>query len=199
MWLNTCVGKQNYSYFFRTMLSITAMLVVHCTIHLALVLDIYLGSGSSKSRAEDWFSVGSELPVVIVMCIFLLFDLVALSLIGQLLLFHTRLQREGLTTYQFIVRDNQRKREQATKDRELEQRRLMAVAKAREEGRNLAALRMQAGGFFRKCGLVFCDPLDQHSSEGVASENSGSQDSLNDGSEKPETSNQEESKEPEDV
>jgi hypothetical protein len=158
--LNTCVGKANYSYFFRTMISISLMLVVHASIQLALVLDIYLGNGASRS--EEWFNADATTPVVVVICAFLLFDLVALSLIGQLLLFHNRLQREGLTTYQFIVRDNQRKREQNKQDQELAQKRLVAMAKAEEEGRTCDWLSLRIGGDVRKtCGLTCCDPLEE--------------------------------------
>jgi hypothetical protein len=144
------------------MVSITAMLLVHGAIQLALVIDIFLGNGMSESKSEDWFQADARIAVVVVMCVFLLFDIVALSLIGQLLLFHTRLRREGLTTYQFIVRDNQRKREQNKKDRELMQKRLVAVAKAQEEGRTCDWLHLRAGGHLRKaCGLTSCDPLER--------------------------------------
>ena len=78
------------------------MLTIHFAIQLALVLDIYFGkdnkrdSGntskdldSSYGRARDWFQVGdASLHIIIVLCVFLAFDLVAISLILQLLFFH---------------------------------------------------------------------------------------------------------------
>ena len=81
-------------------------------IQLALILDIYLGNGATKQRAEDWFNANATIAVVIVMGVFLLFNLGALSLIGQLLLFHLKLRKQGLSTYQFIVRDNHRSNNQ---------------------------------------------------------------------------------------
>jgi len=160
MWLNTCIGKANYPYFFRTMVSLSIMLFIQATIHIALILDIYLGNGASEKRAEDWFQVNTKIPVVVVMGVFLLFNLISLSLISQLLAFHLKLQREGITTYQFIVRDNQNRRERTRKENDLKLRRQMAIGKAKEEGNSSLVVRLEKGGLLRnKCGLTFCDPL----------------------------------------
>lgn len=158
--LNTCVGKANYSCFFRTMVCITCLLVVHSAAQIALVLDIYLGSGASKQRSEEWFNADATIAVVVVMSTFVVCDLIALALIGQLLAFHIKLRRAGISTYQFIVRDNQRRREQAKREGELKRRRTLAVSKATEEGNGFLVCRLQSSGLLReRCGLAFCDPL----------------------------------------
>jgi hypothetical protein len=173
--LNTCIGKANYPYFFRTMISISIMLLIQAVIQIALILDIYLGSGASKKRAEDWFQVNTTIPVVVVMGVFLLFDLVALSLISQLLVFHLKLQREGITTYQFIVRDNQNRRERTRKENDLKLRRQMAIGKAKEEGNSTLVFRLEKGGMLReKCGLTCCDPLKMEYEENNISSNNTS-------------------------
>mmetsp|Transcript_8190 Transcript_8190/g.20283 ORF Transcript_8190/g.20283 Transcript_8190/m.20283 type:complete len:317 (-) Transcript_8190:322-1272(-) len=160
MWLNTCVGKKNYHFFFRTMICISLMLLVQASIQMALIVDIYIGNGASKQRALDWFSVNATTPVVVIMGIFLLFDLVSLSLIGQLLVFHLKLQRDGISTYQFIVRQNQERRERTKKENELKARRESAIAKAKEEGNGFLVFRLQQAGWFReKSGCAICDPL----------------------------------------
>ncbi|KAG7347807.1 DHHC palmitoyltransferase [Nitzschia inconspicua] len=160
MWLNTCVGRANYHYFFRCMVSIAIMLVIQAVIQLALILEIYLGSGATKERAEGWFQADATIAVVVVMAIFLFFNLGSLSLIGQLLLFHIRLQRNGLSTYQYIVRDNQQRREKARMEDELTMRREMAIAHAKNEGKGCLSLRLEANGILRKqCGVTCCDPL----------------------------------------
>jgi hypothetical protein len=46
------------------MIYITLMLVVHATIQLALVLDIYLGNGASRSE-EWWFNADATIAVVV--------------------------------------------------------------------------------------------------------------------------------------
>ena len=168
--LNTCIGKANYPYFFRTMVSLSIMLLIQAVIQIALILDIYLGSDSSdssKERAKAWFGVETTvLPVVVVMGVFILFSLVSLSLIGQLLIFHLKLQREGITTYQFIVKDNQNRRERTKKENDLKLRRLLAVGKAKEECNNTLVFRLEKGGMLReKCGLTCCDPLKMEDEE----------------------------------
>ena len=158
------------------MVSLSIMLLIQAVIQIALILDIYLGSDSSdpsdssdssKERAKAWFGVETTvLPVVVVMGVFILFSLVSLSLIGQLLIFHLKLQREGITTYQFIVRDNQNRRERTKKENDLKLRRLLAVGKAKEEGNNTLVFRLEKGGMLReKCGLTCCDPLKMEDEE----------------------------------
>ena len=156
------------------MVSLSIMLLIQAVIQIALILDIYLGSDSSDSsdnssqeRAKAWFGVETTvLPVVVVMGVFILFSLVSLSLIGQLLIFHLKLQREGITTYQFIVKDNQNRRERTKKENDLKLRRLLAVGKAKEEGNNTLVFRLEKGGMLReKCGLTCCDPLKMEDEE----------------------------------
>ncbi len=151
------------------MICIAIMLVIQASIQLSLILDIYLGNGASKQRAEDWFHANATVAVVVVMAIFLFFNLGALSLILQLLMFHIRLRKEGLSTYTFIVRDNQRRREKARKEDELKLRRQMEIAHAKTAGNRWQVLRLEQGGFLREsCGLVCCDPLkleDEESAE----------------------------------
>jgi hypothetical protein len=151
------------------MISIAIMLVIQVTIQLALILDIYLGNGNSKQRAEDWFNANAAIAVVIVMGVFFLSTVVALSLIAQLLMFHLKLQREGLSTYQFIVRDNQRRREKAKEAEEIQLRRTMATAHAKTEGKYCYVLQLQMGGYCReKCQLARCDPLSLEDEENAA-------------------------------
>ncbi|VEU40900.1 unnamed protein product [Pseudo-nitzschia multistriata] len=160
MWLNTCVGKANYSYFFRTMVCILIMLLIQAIIQVFLIVAIYVGIGEVKRRALEWFSVNTTTPVVVGMGIFLLFDLVSISLIGQLLIFHLKLQKEGITTYQFIVRDNKNRRERTKKESDLKLRRKSAIERAKEEGNKCLLFRLENGGFLReKCGLSCFDPL----------------------------------------
>ena len=159
--LNNCVGKANYPYFFRCMVSIAAMLLVHGVVQIALILDIYVGNGGSRERAEDWFGVDATVAIVVVIAVFLFLDFASFSLISQLLVFHLKLRREGLTTYAFIVRDNQRRREKTKREEELECTRPAEISKAKEEGRIFRRWGLECGGAVRQtCGVQFCcDPL----------------------------------------
>jgi hypothetical protein len=138
------------------------MLFVQLAIQIALILDIYLGNGSTKQRADEWFGLtDASLIVVIVMGVFILFDLASLSLIGQLLLFHVKLQKQGLSTYSYIVRDNQKRREQTKKENELKLKRQMLIAHAKQEkGKGCYVWTLQNGGMMRETfGITCCDPL----------------------------------------
>lgn len=166
MWLNTCIGKANYKYFFRTMISINLMVLVQAAIQIYIVVDIYFGNGETKERAEGWFSLGTTIPVVAIMGVFIFFDVASLSLIGQLLVFHLKLQKEGISTYGFIVRDNKNRRERTKKLNELKVRRQTEIATARENGKTFLALRLAKGGNLReKCGMAWCDPLSLDAEE----------------------------------
>lgn len=156
------------------MISITAMLLLHGSIQLALVLDILVGNGGSQSRAENWFQADATIAIVVVLCIFLFFDLAAFSLIVQLLTFHLKLQREGLTTYAFIVQDNQRRREQTKLDNERAAKRGLEIEKAKGEGRTCHRFRLEVGGYFLKtCGIKVCDPLQEEQKQDRTEEAAG--------------------------
>lgn len=148
--LNTCVGKANYQFFYRTMVSITAMLVIHGTVQLGLIVDIFVRDDGVKLRTEDWLGADATIPIVVVLFIFLVFDLSAFSLMSQLLAFHIKLQREGLTTYAFVVGDNQRRREKTKLDSEIESKRVLEMEKAKNEGRSCYHFQLRSAGWARK-------------------------------------------------
>ncbi len=146
------------------------MLLVQLSVQIALICDIYvgeqLGLGGTKERAENWFGVGTPIPVVVLMGFFAFLNIGSLSLIGQLLLFHLKLQKEGISTYEFIVRDNRERREKNNKLNELKVRRKAEIALAKEEGKSVLAMRLENGGLLReKFGFACCDPLSLEDSE----------------------------------
>jgi DHHC palmitoyltransferase len=151
--LNTCVGKKNYHHFLNTMFYIAAMLIIHSFVQVALIIDIFLG-GASKDRANEWFDANSYAVIVGIYIGFVVFDAIALSLILQLLHFHWLLYKEGLTTYKYIVRETQRKREKLNKEEARKAQRQLAMGKANDEGNVWLATRLRYG---EKCPC--CDPL----------------------------------------
>jgi hypothetical protein len=157
--LNTCIGQANYPSFFRTMIYIFGMELAHFIIQIALIIDIFI-EGSTKDRADDWFHAGTNEVVIAVLIIFLVFNSVSIFLIGQLLWFHSGLQRENLTTYKYIVRDHQRKRDKMRLEGEIMQLRHTEMAEARREGKVWAVFRLQKGDECRQAGCNSCDPLN---------------------------------------
>ena len=94
------------------------------------------------------------------MGVFIFLDVAALSLIGQLLVFHLKLQKEGISTYEYIVRDNQKRRERTKKLNDLKHRRKREITRAKEEGNRCLVVRLEKGGILReKFGISCCDPL----------------------------------------
>jgi hypothetical protein len=157
--LNTCIGEANYKAFFRTMVYIFCMELAHFMIQIGLIIDIFIG-GPTKDRADDWFHAGTFEFVTAMLIFFLVFNSISIFLIGQLLWFHSGLQRENLTTYKYIVRDHQRKRDKMRLEGEIMQLRHTEMARAKQQGNNLAAFRLEKGDQCRQAGCISCDPLN---------------------------------------
>jgi DHHC palmitoyltransferase len=167
--LNTCVGKKNYHHFLHTMFYIGAMLIIHSFIQVALIVDIFLG-GVSKDRANEWFNTNSYAVIAGIYIGFVVFDAVALSLILQLLHFHSVLRKEGLTTYKYVVRETQRRREKLNQEEARKTQRQLAMGKANDEGKVWLAARLPYG---EKCPC--CDPLPPPEEEKKEEETNGQQ------------------------
>jgi palmitoyltransferase ZDHHC1/11 len=153
-WLNTCVGEKNYPYFYKTLWFIASLLIVHGGTSVAIGIDI-LAHGATELRADNWLGgSGLKILVVAVCFFFFLLDMVALSLIAQLLLFHISLRRERLTTYQFILKDNQRKRDLTKVTDAKKAQRIVAIGTAKREGKTMLVYQLQCGQHCKTC-----DPL----------------------------------------
>mmetsp|Transcript_19045 Transcript_19045/g.32617 ORF Transcript_19045/g.32617 Transcript_19045/m.32617 type:complete len:322 (-) Transcript_19045:64-1029(-) len=157
-WLNTCIGRANYKYFYATLWSITGVLSVHIGVMVGIILDIFL-HGVTEETADDWFSLGLSELVAGVNIFFVLFDASALTLIVQLLMFHIMLRRKGLSTYRYILKDNERKREKAKFTAALQARRIVDIQRAKQKKESCTAFRLKCGGLCRQAGCIVCDPL----------------------------------------
>lgn len=158
LWLNTCVGHANYGYFCKILWSTCCMLVVHTSCMLGIVIDVFL-DGPTQNRANEWFGANAWGVVVGINLFFLVTNMISLSAMAQLLHFHISLQKKNLTTYQFIVSDNARRREAFQKKEERKAKRAAAVSKARREGNQILATRIELGQY---C-CTACDvlPIDE--------------------------------------
>ena len=135
------------------------MQIAHILIQLVLVVDAFTG-GSTQTRIQQ--SYLSSVTAFYVICIFfMVFDLISLFLIGQLLVFHIGLQREKLTTYQYIVRDHARKRQETRVAGMRATHRTRLMATARQQGHRWVAWRLQLGGMCREAGCAACDPIQK--------------------------------------
>jgi hypothetical protein len=176
-WLNTCVGEANYGYFFRAVGGTFLLVIVHGSMLAGLVISFFVQYSIAQNgvdgsnlpildRSNQWFNANAGILVAIVNLAFVLVDVVCVILLGQLFLFHIKLQKEGITTYAYIVRDGQRKRVAAQQKLELERRRISALQQAEREGKIIRKWMLTAAG----CPYVGenlcrpCDPLRVESS-----------------------------------
>eukprot|EP00977_Amphora_coffeiformis_P027736 scaffold34638_cov161-Amphora_coffeaeformis.AAC.7 len=132
------------------------MQVFHLSTSLALCIDIIL-DGPTVARAESWWG---EMVMLVLLFAAMAFDVFSLVLLVQLVWFHLGLQREQITTYQYIIRDHQKRRDRNKLQRELDHQRALAMAKAEREGRYWEQFRLMWGEESRKMGCGdTCDPL----------------------------------------
>ena len=169
-WLNTCVGEANYPYFVRVVGSTLSLVIVHGSVLAGLVITFFVQYSSEKNGGEgdnlstvetsnQWFDADAGIIVAIINSAFVIVDTVCVVLLGQLFSFHMKLQKEGITTYAYIVRDGQRKRAAAQMIMEVERRRITAIQQAERDGKIFRKwLLMVAGCPF--VGEKVCRPCD---------------------------------------
>ena len=163
MWLNTCVGKANYPYFYRTVVSTFAFVAVDAATLLGIVVAYFVqaygggadgdGTGGQVDRMTNWFGAGVPMVVAIVNIVFFVITFGSVSLLGQLFLFHINLQRESITTYEYIIRENRRKKEKNKDAMAVRSKRMILTRAADAKGDKATVCRLQMG---RIC--VPCDP-----------------------------------------
>lgn len=147
--LNTCIGKANYRQFYRLMWALIVMEIVHLGLHIYLILDIYL-DGTFTSPYQ------SKIALSVIFFFFLIFNVVSIILIGQLIVFHMKLQKKRLTTYAYIIQEHKEKRELARRLGDLEAKRIALI----DESRGIQKWFLQMGGFCRLMGVTMLDPLE---------------------------------------
>ena len=110
VWLNTCIGTKNYHWFFATVIS-SGML---CTLSLGLSLALLIESFTSSVRIQalPYFMIPvAGIQALLFLSLFLLLGWV--SMIYQLGTFHIYLVCRGISTYDFIVEQQQKSAEKA--------------------------------------------------------------------------------------
>lgn len=168
-WLNTCVGKANYIFFFRTLGSVLSMVFVRGSVLAGLVISYFVqyaqetsvvgSGGATLDRSNMWFGADAGLAVASVNAIFLVVDLTCIVLLVQLFALHVKLRHDGMTTYTYIVKTQQRKREAGKRKIELERQRKAALQRSEREGKCVVTWRLRAAGC-PYVGEVICSPCD---------------------------------------
>jgi hypothetical protein len=131
------------------MWALIAMEVMHLALHVYLILDILL-DGTFPSPYQ------SKITLSAIFFTFLLFNILSIILIGQLIVFHMKLQQKRLTTYAYIIQEHKDKRELARRLGDLEAKRIALI----DQSTGVQKTLLQLGGFCRNLGLSAFDPLD---------------------------------------
>jgi hypothetical protein len=133
-------------------------------VQLILLLDLWIGFGATKERATQWIFPG-YIPIIVILLFFILFNIGSIFLLGQLILFHRNLQKQHLTTYEYIVLDSKKKREINQSKGDLEHQRIRDIATAQNNHQYLHAIHLSWGGICRNtCHCPYFDPLTLPSS-----------------------------------
>ena len=153
MWLNNCIGDANYEYFFKTVWFLFLFSTVH-VVSLIIQLSMYFGGHEgTKTLANNWLQAGVPEVVLGFNIGFLVLTLSIAVLVVQLLTFHIGLRREKITTYQFIIRDGQKKRDDWHVQQKVKQKRGQVVKTLKEDGKWVEAN-------WTKFGAKICTPCD---------------------------------------
>lgn len=138
------------------------MEIVHCVIQVGLIIDIVL-DGPTKERAGTYSIVGNNSNVLLWILVgFVCFNVLSMFLLGQLILLHMFLQKQNITTYEYIVQDSKKKRELEKCKGDLERQRITEIELARNNHQMIRQIQLQCGGFCRNRIQIFggtCDPL----------------------------------------
>lgn len=154
MWLNTCIGAENYGTFFRTVWCLTLLTATHFIALLLYLIGYFCDIWGIKERS-DWLKEGSPAIIMGINLGIAVFVLLVVAMVVQLLMFHQELQRDGLTTYQFIMKDSQTKREKAIFSSRVRERRVVVLANIQNEGGSCyKKMSVQMGG------MKVCRPCD---------------------------------------
>lgn len=134
------------------------MEVMHLAVQIFLLVDIFQKGPAYRRVHDDW--IGSPEALIAVLFTFVAFNCLSILSIGQLILFHRNLQKQQLTTYEFVVQDHKKRRELARRQGDLEADRVLLVHKAEAEHATLRQWKLQLGGKCRRIGCPACDPLE---------------------------------------
>lgn len=156
MWLNTCIGAENYETFFKSVWALTLL----TSLHLIALIVYYIGYFTKQwgvRERSDWMKEGAPEIIMGINLGVGVFIFVVVAMVVQLLMFHQALKRDGLTTYQFIMKDSQRKREKVVYTTRVDEKRRAELSRIRVgDGSLIEKSRIQMGAW-KVCRP--CDPV----------------------------------------
>lgn len=110
-WLNNCVGAKNYRYFLSLLVSALCLTSIQLAMSVVLIVKYHTDDRGEAQRVADNYGKLSSLQFIIVIYVFGAVTAPLVAMLVQLIGFHCMLLYEGLTTYDYIVREQKRERE----------------------------------------------------------------------------------------
>jgi len=154
MWLNTCIGEANYGTFLRSVWCLTLLNIVHLLALILYYIGYFTNSWNIRERSE-YMKEGSPEIIMGINLGVGAFVFAVVAMVVQLLMFHQALIRDGLTTYQFIMKDSQLKRDKMVYNTRLKERRNLELSKIQaEKGSSVRKTLIKIGG------MKLCRPCD---------------------------------------
>ncbi|KAG5182083.1 DHHC palmitoyltransferase-domain-containing protein, partial [Tribonema minus] len=116
-WLNNCIGGTNYRYFVMLLVSTLGLTGLQLALSIWLIVLFHTQSEGDPlyQRIDDRYGSLSSDGYIIIVYVFAVMVLPFVGLLIQLIGFHMMLAREGLTTYDYIIREQKREREKREK------------------------------------------------------------------------------------
>jgi len=109
IWLNNCVGKKNYRQFFVSIVFTCAFTCLELAMLVYNVIQYFNDIGLYEKDIHDTYGPNVHpLALFVLNWVFIILLVPVAFLIGQLVCLHTHLCREGITTYEYIIREDQR-------------------------------------------------------------------------------------------
>jgi palmitoyltransferase len=109
-YLNNCIGEQNYEYFFKLIIWVFWMCLLHNITNGIVIYHIVAETPGLKENYESIYSADLSYGFNITLIIMTVLNSLALLFLCELIIFHIELKYKGLTTYEFLkLKENKTK------------------------------------------------------------------------------------------
>ena len=101
-WLNNCIGERNYHLFFKLIVAVFVMALVHNITNCFTLYLFFTGNDQVGQQHELFFAKVLHVEFAWSLTVAVIFNLITALFLGQLIIFHLMLQKKGMTTFEYI-------------------------------------------------------------------------------------------------